>query len=134
MGHLVHGTKVMPLGKAFLNRLFPILHALRPGHRRRLDLAAREDLAWWQMLCDSWLGSSVHQFIALDQLRLGLLGLWRMVPPTLVPSPMARLIPAPLYRPQGTFLYCGSSSYLGAPMVRIPYSMPLGQFRSRGPG
>ena len=66
VGHLVHASNVMPLGRAFLNRLFPALRALQPGQRRRLDRAAREDLAWWYLLCNSWVGASVHQIIILD--------------------------------------------------------------------
>ena len=64
--HLVHASQVIPLGWAFLNRLFPVLRALRPGTHHRLNLGAREDLAWWSLLCESWVGSSVHQLIVLD--------------------------------------------------------------------
>ena len=65
MGHLVHATKVCPLGKAFLTGLFHTLHSLRPGQVRRLNVATRSDIAWWHLLCTSWSGSSVHQFLLL---------------------------------------------------------------------
>ena len=69
VGHLVHASQVIPLGRAFLNRLFPTLRALHPGAHRRLNLGAREDLASWSLLCESWVGSSVHQLIVLDPPR-----------------------------------------------------------------
>ena len=31
-----------------------------------------EDLAWWDLTCHAWVGSSVHQFIILDQPRFHL--------------------------------------------------------------
>ena len=37
--------------------------------KRWLNCAAREDLTWWSLLCNDWVGSSVHQFIILDQPR-----------------------------------------------------------------
>ena len=66
VGHLVHATSVMPLGRAFLSRLFPILRACHPGQIRRLNLAARKDLAWWSAVCHQWIGSSTQQFIVLN--------------------------------------------------------------------
>ena len=69
VGHLVHASQVIPLGRAFLNRLFPVLRALHQGAHRRLNLGAREDLAWWSLLSESWVGSSVHQLITLDSPR-----------------------------------------------------------------
>ena len=72
IGHLVHATKVLPLGKAFLNQLFAVFRALKPHQVRRLNSAAREDLAWWDLTCHAWVGSSVHQFIILDQPRIHL--------------------------------------------------------------
>ena len=66
VGHLVHATSVMPLGRAFLSRLFPILRACYPGHVRRLNLAAQRDLAWWSAICQHWVGTSTQQFIVLN--------------------------------------------------------------------
>ena len=65
IGHLVHATKVCPLGKAFLSGLFHALHSLKPGQTRRLNVATRSDIAWWHLLCTTWSGVSVHQFLLL---------------------------------------------------------------------
>ena len=65
VGHLVHATKVFPLGKAYLTGLFHLLNTLSPGQTRRLNLATRADLAWWHQLCSTWSGVSVHQFLLL---------------------------------------------------------------------
>ena len=65
IGHLVHATKACPLGKAFLSGLFHTLHSLRPGQPRRLNVATRADIAWWHLLCTTWSGISVHQFLLL---------------------------------------------------------------------
>ena len=67
VGHLVHATKVCPLGKAFLTGLFHTLHSLQPGQVRRLNVATRSDVAWWHLLCSSWSGISVHQFLLLGE-------------------------------------------------------------------
>ena len=58
IGHLVHASKVCPLGKAFLNNLFAVLSAMKAGQYRRLNLAARADLSWWQALLASWSATS----------------------------------------------------------------------------
>ena len=66
IGHLVHATQVVPLGKAFLNRLFPISSALRPGQMRRLNAEACADILWWSSLCEKWSGISSQQFLLLQ--------------------------------------------------------------------
>lgn len=66
ISHLVHASKVCPLGKAFLN-LFTVLFAMKVGQYRRLNLAARADLGWWQALLASWSGTSVQQLLILRQ-------------------------------------------------------------------
>ena len=63
--HLVHASKVCPLGKAFLNNLFAVLSAMKAGQYRRLNLATRADLGWWQALLASWSGTSIQQFLIL---------------------------------------------------------------------
>ena len=65
VGHLVHAATVFPLGKAFLNALFATKAAFKPGWTRRLNLAARSELAWWDLLLEHWSGMSVHQFLLL---------------------------------------------------------------------
>ena len=67
IGHLVHATKVVPLGKAFLNRLFPIAQHLGPGQTRRLNQEARADISWWLTLCQSWSGIGTQQFLLLQE-------------------------------------------------------------------
>ena len=67
VGHLVYAATVFPLGKAFLKALFAIKAAIKPGQIGRLNLAARSELAWWELLLEHWLGSSVHQFLLLKQ-------------------------------------------------------------------
>ena len=67
VGHLVHATKVLPLGKAFLSQLFMIQNTLVPGQIRRLNQEARADLAWWHAQCAQWSGVSVSQFLLLRQ-------------------------------------------------------------------
>ena len=66
IGHLVHATQVVPLGKAFLNRLFPLSRELRPGQMRRLNAEARADILWWSSLCEKWSGISSQQFLLLQ--------------------------------------------------------------------
>ena len=66
VGHLVHATQVVPLGKAFLANLFPLAQALKPGCCRRINALARGDLAWWQTLCTTWSGVSAQQLLLLD--------------------------------------------------------------------
>ena len=65
IGHLVHATKVCPLGKALLNSLFAVLSSMSHGQCRRLIVEARADLAWWHSLLSVWVGLSVHQFLLL---------------------------------------------------------------------
>ena len=65
VGHLVHATKVCPLGKAFLSGLFQALRRARHGSFWRLNVAVRADLAWWQTLLQSWSGVSSQQFLVL---------------------------------------------------------------------
>ena len=65
LGHLVHVTKVCPLGKAFLNSLFAVSSSLTHGQCRRINCEARADLAWWHALLSAWVGLSVHQFLLL---------------------------------------------------------------------
>ena len=67
VGHLVHASTVFPIGKAFLNALFTLKAILPPGWVRRLNLEARTELAWWDMLLENWPGISVHQFLMLRQ-------------------------------------------------------------------
>ena len=67
LGHLVHTTQVVPLGKAYLNHLFSLAQDLRPGQFRCLNCAARANIAWWANLCDLWPGISVHQFLLLQE-------------------------------------------------------------------
>ena len=67
VGHLVHAATVCPLAKAFLNNLFAVKATLRPNQIRRLNLAARADLVWWESLLAEWSGTSVHQFLLLCQ-------------------------------------------------------------------
>lgn len=69
IGHLVHATKVVPLGKAFLNRLFPVAQHLsvRLGQIRRLNQEARADISWWLTLCQSWSGIGTQQFLLLQE-------------------------------------------------------------------
>lgn len=67
IGHLNHMCQVMPLGRAFLNSLFPLANNMRQGQIRRLNAAARTDLAWWQIMLDNWSGTSIHQFLLLQE-------------------------------------------------------------------
>ena len=53
VGHLVHATKVFPLGKAYLNALFAVKASMVPGQIRRINLEARSELAWWDWLLDN---------------------------------------------------------------------------------
>ena len=53
----------MPPGEAFLNGLSHALHSLKPGQTHRLNVATRSDIAWWHLLCTTWSGVSVHQFL-----------------------------------------------------------------------
>ena len=67
LGYLVHACHVLPLGKAFLNNLFPLSNTMQPGQTRRLNCAARCDLAWWSIMCSHWSSISVHQFLLLQE-------------------------------------------------------------------
>ena len=67
VGHLVHPSKVCPLGKAFRNNLFVVLSAMKARQYRRFNLAARADLGWWQALLASWSGTSIQQFLIFRQ-------------------------------------------------------------------
>ena len=67
VGYLVHASKVLLLGKAFLNQLFTIQSILQPGQICQLNLDARADLASWYAQCSLWSGSSVSQFLLLQQ-------------------------------------------------------------------
>lgn len=66
VGHLVHATQVVPLGKAYLNRLFSLAQNLKVGQFRRLNKDTRADIAWWLNLCSRWSGISVQQFLLLQ--------------------------------------------------------------------
>ena len=65
VGHLVHTTKVVLLGKAFLNALFATKALMVPGQIRRINSEARAELAWWDWLLDNWTGASMHHFLLL---------------------------------------------------------------------
>ena len=65
IGHLVHAATVCPLAKAFMNNLFALKAVMRPGQTRRLNVAARSDLAWWELFLQNWKGTSVQQFLTL---------------------------------------------------------------------
>ena len=67
IGHLNHLCLVFPLGKIFLNNLFPLASHMRQGQVRRLNNAARLDLAWWQFMINNWKGTSIHQFLLLQE-------------------------------------------------------------------
>ena len=67
VGHLMHASKVCPLGKAFLSNLFVVLSAKKAGQYRRLNQAARSDLNWVLALLASWSGTSIQQFLILQQ-------------------------------------------------------------------
>ena len=69
VGHLVHATRVCPLGKAFLSGLFQVLRGMQHsrGQSRRLNLATRADIAWWYSLLSTRQGVSVQQFLTLGQ-------------------------------------------------------------------
>ena len=67
IGHLNHLCQVLPLGKAFINNLFPLASHMRQGQVRRLNNAARLDLAWWQFMINNWKGTSIQQFLLLQE-------------------------------------------------------------------
>ena len=67
VGHLVHASTVFPIGKAFLNALFALKAILPPRQVRRLNLEARAELAWWDLLLENWPGISIHQILMLRQ-------------------------------------------------------------------
>lgn len=63
IGRLVHACHVLPLGKAFLNRLFHLASSMRPDHTQRLDSLVRADIT-----SDGWSGISFHQCLLLQSL------------------------------------------------------------------
>lgn len=67
VGHLVHTSKVLPQGKAFLSQLFIIQNTIPPGQVRRLNLEAWADLTWWHEQCSQWSGVSISQFLLWQQ-------------------------------------------------------------------
>ena len=56
-----------PLGTAFLNNVFPLASHMKQDQIQRLNTAACTDLAWWQLLSNNWIGTSVHQFLLLQE-------------------------------------------------------------------
>ena len=67
VGHLVHATQVLPLGKAFLNRLFPLARQVSGNAVCHLNTEAKADLAWWITLWQHWSGISTQQFLLLQE-------------------------------------------------------------------
>ena len=67
VGHLVHTSKVLPLGKTFLSQLFMIQNTIPPGQMCRLNLEAWADLAWWHEQCFQWWGVSISQSLLWQQ-------------------------------------------------------------------
>ena len=65
IGHLNHLCQVLPLGKAFLNNLFPLVSHMRQGQVQQLNNAASLDLAWLQFMINNWKGTSIQQFLLL---------------------------------------------------------------------
>ena len=65
VGYLVHACKVCPLGKAFLSGLFHALRNMGNAPRWCINTSTRADIAWWHLLCTSWEGVSVQQFLLL---------------------------------------------------------------------
>ena len=59
--------QVIPLRKAFLNSLIPLANNMSQGQIRRLNTAARIDLARWQIMLDNWPGTSIDQFLLLQE-------------------------------------------------------------------
>ena len=67
IGHLNHLCQVLSLGKAFLNKLFPLASHMRQSQVWRLNNAARLDLVWWQFMINNWKGTSIQQFLLLQE-------------------------------------------------------------------
>lgn len=67
VGHLVHATKVCPLGKALHNCLFSLSSGMKRGQVRICNCEAHAELAWWHTLLSNWSSLSVHQFLLLRQ-------------------------------------------------------------------
>ena len=45
----------------------PLANNMMEGQIRRLNTAARTDLAWWQVMLNNWSGTSIHQFLLLQE-------------------------------------------------------------------
>ena len=57
VGHLVHATKFIPVGKTFLNTLFTTKARMGSGQIRHINLEARAELAWldWLLQLDNYI-------------------------------------------------------------------------------
>ena len=63
VGHLVYASKISPLGQVFHTNLFAVLSAMKEGHYRRLNLAARAGMvAGMSCLLVRHLGSTLLIF------------------------------------------------------------------------
>ena len=135
VGHLVHAATMFPLGKAFLKALFATKAAIKPGQIGRLNLAARLELAWWDLLLEHWPGSWVHQFLLQPNQAQsayihgcrGILGLRCMVSATLVPGTVEQGVGLAVNRPQRIAPSSHSGSNMGQHLQRAGHSVPLRQ-------
>ena len=60
VGKLQHACKVVRPGRAFLRRMFELLHGVSKKHHHiRLNHAFRSDLMWWPTFLGSWNGKAM---------------------------------------------------------------------------
>ena len=132
--------QVIPLVKAFLNNLFILANNMRPGQIWRLNTAACTDLAWWQAMLDNWPGTSIHQFLFLQEPAhhlftdaSGLMGLQSLLPTSLATICMAKGQPPYLHCTQGSLPHRTCLCCMGTPVVRVLGPLPLKQHGSSVP-
>ena len=94
IGLLHHAASVVVPGRPFLRHLITLSKSVKHLHYMvRLNLAARSDILWWHTFMSTWNGLAFMPFhpvsAGIPHLRcLRVMGLWRLLGFTLVPTGM----------------------------------------------
>ena len=94
VGILQHATKIVRPGRIFLRRMYSTAARVCELHYYTwLGKEFRSDLSWWHVFLVSWNGISLMRYMGYSATHhytrcLRILGLWSLLPRTLVPVEM----------------------------------------------
>ena len=91
VGLLQHACKVVRPGRSFMSRMYSTATKLKHlSHFTRLNKNFRSDLYWWHTFVTTWNGTSLlHTPLVHPDRCFRIMGLWCILPPSLVPVCLA---------------------------------------------